>query len=114
MDPSYLIVFYVSGHGFGHTSRIIEVIQAVLRTRHGVRIAVKTGAPRALFERTLAGRIEFVELECDAGVVQRDSLSIDAAKTVRRAKAFQARLPALASAETAFLKASAARLVVGD
>ncbi len=114
MDPSYPIVFYVSGHGFGHTSRVIEVIHAVLRARPGVRIAVKTAAPRVLFERTLAGRIDLVELECDAGVVQRDSLSIDAAKTVRRAKAFQARLPALAAAEAAFLKKSAVRLVVGD
>jgi hypothetical protein len=114
MDPSYPIVFYVSGHGFGHTSRVIEVIHAVLRAMPGVRITVKTGAPRALFERTLADRIELVELECDAGVVQKDSLSIDAAETVRQAKAFQARLPALAAAEAAFLKASAGRLVVGD
>ena len=114
MDPSYPIVFYVSGHGFGHTSRVIEVIEAVLRARPDLRIAVKTAAPKALFERTLAGRIAFIELECDAGVVQRDSLSIDAAETLRQANLFQARLPALAGAEGAFLKASAARLVVGD
>ena len=54
MSPSYRIVFYVSGHGFGHTSRSIEVIHALLRARPEAQIVVKTSAPRRLFERTLA------------------------------------------------------------
>jgi L-arabinokinase len=114
MNPSYPIVFYVSGHGFGHTSRSVEVIHAVLRRQPAARIVVKTSAPRRLFERTLAGRIEFIGLECDPGMIQIDSLNIDIAGSVRRAKAFQQTLRPLAASEAAFLRATSARLVVGD
>ena len=114
MNPSYPIVFYVSGHGFGHTSRSIEVIQAVLRRRPDATVVVKTSAPRRLFERTLEGRIELVELACDAGMVQIDSLNVDTSGSVRLAKAFQEQLPRLAAAESSFLRERAAGIVVGD
>ena len=114
MNPSYRIVFYVSGHGFGHTSRAVEVIHAVLRARPDARIVVKTSAPHRLFARTLEGRCEVVELQCDAGMVQIDSLNLDASESVRRAVEFQRRLPALAEAEAAYLRGTGIRLAVGD
>src|SRR5688572_33241241 len=84
MSPSYRIVFYVSGHGFGHTSRTIEVIHAVLRARPDAHVVVKTSAPHRLFARTLHGRCELVELPCDSGMVQIDSLHIDTRSEERR------------------------------
>jgi L-arabinokinase len=114
MDPSYPIVFYVSGHGFGHTSRSVEVIHAILRRQPAATIIVKTSAPRRLFERTLAGRIGVVDLECDTGMIQIDSLNIDVTGSVRRAKAFQRTIPRLAAAEGAFLRHIEAGLIVGD
>ena len=114
MTPSYPIVFYVSGHGFGHTSRIIEVIRALVDRRPDAAVVVKTSAPRRLFERGLGDRIAFVELECDTGMVQLDSLRIDEAESLRRARAFHDKLPRLASEEAAFLRRAGARLVVGD
>src|SRR5215213_2214897 len=98
MNPSYRIVFYVSGHGFGHTSRSIEVIHAVLRARPDAHIVVKTSAPQRLFARTLEGRCEFVDLQCDPGMVQIDSLNIDTVESVRRAIEFQARVSSLVAA----------------
>ncbi|HKY22164.1 MAG TPA: hypothetical protein VJM31_13195 [Vicinamibacterales bacterium] len=114
MNPSYPIAFYVSGHGFGHTSRVIEVIRAVLRRRPNAAVVVKTSAPRRLFERALSGRIQFVELSCDAGMVQTDSLHIDEAESIRQALAFQAELPHKAEGEAAFLRQAGVRMVVGD
>jgi len=114
MSQSYPIVFYVSGHGFGHASRTIEVIQAVLRRQPEASIFVKTSAPRRLFERALAGRMAFVELACDTGMVQIDSLHIDEAESIRQARAFQAELPQKAKGEAAFLRHVGARIVVGD
>ena len=114
MSPSYRIVFYVSGHGFGHTSRAIEVIRALLDAQPVAQIVVKTAAPRRLFTDVLDGRCELVELQCDAGMVQIDSLSLDATESLRRAAAFQEHLPALAAAEAAYLRKSRTRVVVGD
>jgi L-arabinokinase len=114
MSPSYRIVFYVSGHGFGHTSRTVEVIHAVLRARPDASVVVKTSAPRRLFDRTLSGRVEVTDLQCDSGMVQIDSLNVDVEASIRRARNFQARLPELATAERAYLKAHGTNVVVGD
>src|SRR4030095_11054684 len=114
MNPSYPIVFYISGHGFGHSSRTIEVIKAVLARRPDVPIVVKTAAPRRLFERALGSHYEFVELQCDSGMVQLDSLNLDADESIRRARDFHAHLDQKARNEAAFLRVRHARLVVGD
>ena len=114
MTPSYPIVFYVSGHGFGHTSRAIELIRSLLDRRPDAAVVVKTSAPRRLFERALGDRVELVELECDTGLVQLDSLRIDEAASIARARAFHDALPRLAEEEASFLRQVGARLVVGD
>jgi hypothetical protein len=114
MSQSYRIVFYVSAHGFGHSSRAVEVIHAVLRAQPEAHIAVRTAAPHRLFARTLQGRCEMVELQCDAGMVQIDSLRLDASASVRQAVEFQKRLPMLAATEAAYLGDSGAQLTVGD
>ena len=54
ISRSPALVFYVSGHGFGHASRDIEVINALHAIAPGVRLVVRTSAPRWLFDLTLA------------------------------------------------------------
>jgi L-arabinokinase len=108
------IVFYVSGHGFGHASRTIEVINTVLARRPETRIGVRTSAPRWLFDLTIKGKIAFSTLECDTGVVQIDALTLDEADTIRRASAFHSDLVTRAASETRALRELGAGLIVGD
>ncbi len=108
------IVFYVSGHGFGHASRTIEVINAVLDRRPETRIGVRTSAPRWLFDLTVKGKIAFSTLECDTGVVQIDALTLDEADSIRRAAAFHSDLVTRAATETRVLRELGAGLIVGD
>jgi hypothetical protein len=89
------LVFYVSGHGFGHASRDIEVINALHALAPGVRLVVRTSAPRWLFDLTLRAPVTWLPAECDTGVVQIDSLRLDAFETVRRAAA-HADVPSIA------------------
>ena len=72
MAATSALVFYVSGHGFGHAARVIEVINAILVRRPETRIGVRTAAPRWLFDLTVKGKITFSTLETDTGVVQID------------------------------------------
>ena len=111
---SNAIVFYVSGHGYGHASRVIEVINAVFARRPETRIGVRTAAPRWLFDLTVKGRITFSHLETDTGVVQIDSLTLDEADSIRRAAAFHSDLVTRAASETRVLREINAGLVVGD
>ena len=108
------IVFYISGHGFGHASRCIEVINAILARRPETRVGVRTSAPRWLFDLTVKGKVTYSVLECDTGVVQSDALTLDEADTIRRAAAFHSDLVTRAASETRILRELGAGLIVAD
>jgi hypothetical protein len=108
------IVFYISSHGFGHASRSIEVINAILAKRPETRIGVRTAAPRWLFDLTVKGKITFSTLETDTGVVQIDALTLDEADSIRRAWSFHSDLVTRAASETRSLRELGATLIVGD
>jgi L-arabinokinase len=109
-----VIAFYISGHGFGHASRDVEVVNALGRLAPDVPVAIRTAAPHWLFDLTLTRDVSLHDLECDTGIVQLDSLSLDEGETIRRAEAFHADLPVKVGREAAWLQSSGARLVVAD
>ena len=111
---SPVIFFYISGHGFGHASRQIEVMRALCERRPDLRLVVRTSAPRWLFDLTLGQLVEVHDVEADTGVVQIDSLRLDATQSVGRAWTFHRDLDRRAAREARVLEASGALLVVGD
>jgi L-arabinokinase len=108
------VFFYISGHGFGHASRQIEIINALGALAPHVDIHVRTLAPEWLFTRTLRVPVTFTRLECDTGAVQTDSLHLDERATIEQAARFHEGLLERASAEAAVLRRSSARMVVSD
>jgi UDP:flavonoid glycosyltransferase YjiC (YdhE family) len=109
------VVFYISGHGLGHASRAIEVINALLARRDDLRIVARTTAPQWLFDRTVVGAgFSRAELETDTGVVQIDSLRLDERETIARAREFMRTFDERVETETAFLQQRDAALVVTD
>jgi L-arabinokinase len=108
------VAFYISGHGFGHASRQIELINALGALRPDLSIVVRTSAPRWLFDRTARVPIVLVPGECDTGVVQIDSLRLDEAATIARAVEFYSTLDERARAEAALLTRHDCRLVICD
>ena len=112
-----MIAFYISGHGFGHASRQIEIINSLGRQSPGggaLEVLVRTGAPRWLFDRTVRVPFAFFECDCDTGIVQIDSLRLDEEQTVRRAAEFYATFDERVAQEAAFLHQQQVELVVSD
>jgi L-arabinokinase len=112
------LVFYISGHGFGHASRDIEIINAILSSRPDVRIIVRTSAPDWLFRRTVVsdrpGRFRWFDVQTDTGAFQIDSLRLDEGETIAHARTFMAGFAARVRDEVDFLRAHHATLVVAD
>src|SRR3954470_11879636 len=108
MIPSYRIVFYISGHGFGHASRSGEVIRAVRRRHPDASLVVKTMAPARFFDS------DVIAFQADTGMVQMDSVRVDVPESLARAAAFHASLAERARIEARFLRDHRASLVVGD
>jgi L-arabinokinase len=108
------VFFYISGHGFGHASRQIEVINAFGARRRDVAIVVRTSAPRWLFDRTVRVPITLMPGDCDTGVIQIDSLRLNEQLTIERADGFYRTLAERARQEAVLLDTHAARFVVSD
>ena len=108
------VAFYISGHGFGHASRSIELINALIARRPGLRVIVRTQAAAWLFRRTAHPSVAVSPVETDTGVVQIDSLRLDAAATIHRAREFMTFFDQRVDAEVQFLRAKGVSLVVAD
>lgn len=108
------VAFYISGHGFGHASRQIEIIKALRNLAPEVGLLIRTSAPKWLFDRSLGHGFVFLAGEPDTGVVQRDNLRIDPPASLERAWAFHQSLNARADTEAHLLERHAVTLVVAD
>ena len=108
------IVFYISGHGFGHASRSIELLKELAARRPDARLIVRTTVPLWLFRATAPAHVEVSPIETDTGVVQIDSLNVDEHETASRAARFYATFDRRADEEAAFLAAERASVVLGD
>ena len=111
---THVVVFAISGHGFGHAVRQAEIMRALHRKRPDVGIRIRTSAPRRLFDRALDFPFSFEAVEVDTGVVQVDSLEVDVDASIARAAAFHRTLDERIDAEARALTGGRADLVVGD
>lgn len=108
------LVFYISGHGFGHASRSIEIVNALRDRRPGLRVVIRSSVAPWLVERTASAGVELSPAEVDTGVVQIDSLNLDATASIVRATAFMATFDERVAGEVTFLRRQGATLVVAD
>ncbi|MBN1561428.1 hypothetical protein JW998_14330, partial [candidate division KSB1 bacterium] len=71
------LVFYISGHGYGHAVRDIEIIKSLIKMTADAEIHFRTRAPQWLFKSLSNARIFYHERELDFGVRQKNSFSAD-------------------------------------
>jgi hypothetical protein len=109
-----VLAVYVSGHGYGHSTRTAEVLCAVRERAPRLAIAVCTSAPAFLFEGVVGPPLTVRRVECDVGLVQKDALVIDETGTVGAWRAFMAGWDGRVVQEAAWLREAGARLVLGD
>lgn len=108
------VVFYVSGHGFGHASRVIEIVNALGRLAPQVPLHIRTAASPWLFDWTLRVPATVHRVDTDTGMVQVDSLRLDVVGSLERAHHFYRTLADRARTEARDLARLAPRLVVAD
>jgi L-arabinokinase len=108
------VVFFISGHGFGHASREVEVINVLGGARPDVRLLIRTAASPTLLARTIRVPYELRPGACDTGITQTSSVQHDDAATVRDAIAFYSGFERRVDDEATALAGNDVRLIVGD
>lgn len=109
-----LIAFYISGHGFGHASREIEVMRSLRAIDPAIGLMARTSAARWIFDAAAPQPIDFQSSVPDTGVIQIDSLHLDEAATATAAADFYRTFNQRIEAEAAVLADLGVDLVVGD
>jgi L-arabinokinase len=108
------VVFFISGHGFGHASREVEIIHALAARRPDVRIVIRSAVSPSLLHRTLKVPFELRPGPCDTGIVQASSVSHDDDATVCEAIAFYERFDERIVDEVQGLAHDEVALIVSD
>jgi L-arabinokinase len=107
-------VFYISGHGFGHASREVEVMRALARLRPNLRLVIRSAVNPALLERTLSVPFELRSGPCDTGIIQATSIAHDDRATIREAAAFYSTYDDRIDAEAGALAGENVTIIAGD
>ena len=108
------ILFYVSGHGYGHATRIAALIRALRALGpRDLRIHVRTQAPRWLFTDADPDA-SCSEAPIDVGMLQHNPLDVDLPGTLSAHEAFCARWDAAVAREADWMRDLRPLLVAGD
>ncbi|KAG2691757.1 hypothetical protein I3760_08G021800 [Carya illinoinensis] len=71
-----VFAYYVTGHGFGHATRVVEVVRHLIIAGHDVHVV--TGAPDFVFTSEVQSPRLFIrKVLLDCGAVQADALTVD-------------------------------------
>lgn len=71
-----VFAYYVTGHGFGHATRVVEVVRHLILAGHDVHVV--TGAPEFVFTSEIQSPRLFIrKVLLDCGAVQADALTVD-------------------------------------
>ena len=108
------VAFYITGHGFGHATRMAAVVGALARQLPGVRITLISTAPEWLFRLNIPCEFRLRSRALDVGVIQVDSLCLDASATLAAYAGHLERQPALVDDEASILRREGVDLVVAD
>ncbi|XP_055822494.1 L-arabinokinase-like isoform X4 [Solanum dulcamara] len=111
---SFVFAYYVTGHGFGHATRVVEVVRNLIQAGHEVHVV--TGAPDYVYTiETQSPRLFIRKVLLDCGAVQADALTVDRLASLEKYNQ-TAVLPrdSILATEVEWLKSVKADLVISD
>lgn len=108
------LAVYITGHGYGHATRTIEILTAVRRRLPSVRIHLCTTVPKAIIERRLAGPFSLRSVALDVGAAERNTLDVDEDRTLAWWQDLMARREELLRQETEFLSRNRVDAILFD
>ena len=109
-----ILVFYINGHGFGHATRSLAILQEIWSLRPQQRVVLRTDAPRFLFDKGCSGPCEILAGPVDPGTVQADPLQLDVEASLQARARMQDSLAEQVEAECVRLASRDVGLIAGD
>ncbi|XP_073000847.1 L-arabinokinase-like isoform X2 [Typha latifolia] len=114
MSCSLTFAYYVTGHGFGHATRVAEVVHHLIAAGH--RVHIVTGAPDYVYTSEInSHNLHLRKVLLDCGAVQADALTVDRLASLEKyAQTAVVPRASILETEVEWLKSIKADLVVSD
>ena len=108
-----MILFYVSGHGFGHATRAVALVRALRARQPRAEIAVVSDAPSWIFTDA-DPKVRCFKAAIDPGLFQMSGLDVDLPRSLKAHEMFIAGWDRAVEREGCRIRRLGAALVVGD
>ncbi|GER39757.1 galactokinase [Striga asiatica] len=114
LNRPLVFAYYVTGHGFGHATRVVEVTRHLILAGHHVHVV--TGAPDYVFTTEIQSPGLFLrKVLLDCGAVQADALTVDRLASLEKySETAVVPRDTILATEVEWLKSIKADLVVSD
>lgn len=108
------VIYYISGHGYGHAVRSIEIMAALKKNRPEMFFYIRSSAPRWLFDVGLEDGFKYYPLEIDVGTAQDTSFTVNREATLRSVLALYDRKSEILASELQFIKSTQIDCILAD
>ncbi|MEN9218709.1 MAG: hypothetical protein Q6J33_06840 [Gloeomargarita sp. DG_2_bins_126] len=104
----------ISGHGLGHITRSLAVVQELRLLQPDLRLTMATPAPASVLQSYLDVPFTYRPVKLDVGVVQKDSLLQDLAATQLALQALEKQREHRVTEEVNYIRRTGVNLIFAD
>lgn len=113
-EKSYVFCYYVSGHGFGHATRVVQIASEILSLSRSHTTYIISNAPRFIFQSAIDLGAQYRHALIDAGVQQPLPYTVDRERTIKDLTEFLEKREEMLEIEVNWLKEVKADIVLSD
>ncbi|KZT73070.1 hypothetical protein DAEQUDRAFT_808608 [Daedalea quercina L-15889] len=113
-DGSYHLVYYCSGHGYGHATRVSAFARHLLSLERRPAVYIVSSAPKQVFADSVATGAIYRNADIDPVIVQPLAYRVDRQKSVEILRAFLQKKDRKVTEESQWLKEIRADCVLSD
>ncbi len=113
-DQHMSILFYISGHGFGHSTRMNALIRKLKTLSSETEVFIRSNAPKWIFLDDIGETVDFFSIPIDTGTYQTDFIHLDKKKTFEKYEELIQRRDLYIERELRFIADNKIQLIVGD
>ncbi|CAB4395739.1 unnamed protein product [Rhizophagus irregularis] len=114
IPKNYVFCYYVSGHGFGHATRVVQVASEILKLQRKHKLYIISNAPKFIFQGAIDLGAKYRNAPIDAGVKQPRAYTVDRRETIDDLIKFLDNKPIILNKEIQWLKDVKADIVLSD
>ncbi|KAL1920857.1 uncharacterized protein VTP21DRAFT_11492 [Calcarisporiella thermophila] len=113
-QQAFIFCYYVSGHGWGHATRVNQIATELLRHPAGHTVYIISDASDFIFQRVICLGAQYRHALIDSGVIQTLPYVIDGPNTIAGVESFMKKRAEILREEASWLKSVRCDIVLCD